>query len=259
VTPDAARRPLIVANWKMNGLRRDGLDRARALAARAAAAPSLGCDIVLCPPATLLVEVRAALDGSPLALGAQDCHAEPSGAHTGDLAAPMLADAGCGYVIVGHSERRSAHGETDAAVAAKASAAQRAGLIPIVCVGEDLAARDAGRAGAVVEAQLLASLPEPGAALVVAYEPIWAIGTGRTAAAADIAAMHALIRACLDPHFPGGGGVVPVLYGGSVNARNAADVLAVPGVGGALVGGASLVVDEFWAICAAAGRPADCR
>lgn len=249
------RRPLIVANWKMNGLRRDGLDRARALVARASAAPSLGCDIVLCPPATLLIETRGALDGSQIALGAQDCHAAAQGAFTGDLSAPMLADAGCRYVIVGHSERRAGHGEQDTAVAAKAAAAAAAGLVPIVCVGERREERDTGRALGVIEAQVRASVPKALAGpLVVAYEPVWAIGSGRTPSRDEIHAVHALIHHVLDDHFSGGSGTVRVLYGGSVGARNAQEILAVEGVQGALVGGASLSVEDFWAICAAAGR-----
>ncbi len=249
-------RPLVVANWKMNGLRRDGIDRARALAGLARAKGHGPCDIALCPPATLLVELRAALDGSEIALGAQDCHATESGAHTGDLAAPMLADVGCRYVIVGHSERRAGHGETDEAVRSKALAALRAGLVPIVCVGESEAERGRGDGVKVVRGQLDRALPEGVAAdaLVIAYEPIWAIGTGRTPQAGEIVALHAMIREACAARFSGGTAALRVLYGGSVNARNAAEILALDGVNGALVGGASLDAVGFWTICEAAGR-----
>ena len=252
----ASRRSrLIVANWKMNGLRRDGLDRARALVARAGAAPIKDCEIVLCPPATLLHEVRGALDGSTVKLGAQDCNQAAHGAFTGDISAPMLADAGCGYVIVGHSERRAGHGETDADVAAKALAAVGAGLTPIICVGERREERDSGRALTVIEAQVRASVPNAlRQHFVLAYEPIWAIGSGRTPTAVEIEAVHALVGQVLNDHFSGTMPGVRVLYGGSVGAKNAPELLAIAGVHGALVGGASLLVEDFWAICAAAGR-----
>jgi triosephosphate isomerase (TIM) len=199
--------------------------------------------MLLCPPATLLAAVDAVLAGSGVALGGQDCHAAPSGAHTGDISAEMLADAGCGYVILGHSERRQHHGETDAIVRAKLSAALRAGLAPILCVGETLAEREAGRAIETVTSQLAGSLPEsmPPDRLVVAYEPVWAIGTGRSATADDIAAMHLAIRTRLPA-------ATRILYGGSVNPKNAAELLAVENVDGALVGGASLKAEDFLAI-----------
>ncbi|MDH3791498.1 MAG: triose-phosphate isomerase, partial [Rhodospirillales bacterium] len=197
---------LIAGNWKMNGLKGAGRELARDLAARArSAAPD--CDLLVCPPAQLLIPVGEALADSPVQLGAQDCHAEASGAHTGDIGAPMLADAGCSHVIVGHSERRSDHGESDAQVRAKAAAAAAAGLVPIVCLGETEAERAAGRALAVIESQLRGSLPERGpvgggtgpaaAGPVVAYEPVWAIGTGKTATAGDIAEAHGHIRGLL--------------------------------------------------------------
>lgn len=250
-----APRPLVVANWKMNGLRRDGIDRARALAGLARRHGPIAAEVVLCPPATLLVELRAALDGSGIALGAQDCHAAAHGAHTGDLGAPMLADAGCRYVIVGHSERRGAHGETDSQVRAKAEAALAAGLVPIVCVGESEAERARGSTASAVRAQLDGSLPEgvPADSLAVAYEPVWAIGSGRTPSPDEIVAVHATIRALCAARFSGGGTALRVLYGGSVNARNAAEILSLAGVDGALVGGASLDAAGFWTICEAAG------
>lgn len=239
----------------MNGLRRDGLDRARTLAERARAADP-GAEIVIFPPATLLAEIRAALDGSPILLGAQDCAPEEKGAFTGDLAAPMLADAGCRYVIVGHSERRHGHGESDALVRAKALAARRAGLVPIVCAGETEGDRAAGRALEVVEGQLAASLPEDGEGsdCVLAYEPVWAIGTGRTAGAAEVGEMHGALRAALRSRLGATGAGLRLLYGGSVTPENAARFLAVPEVDGLLVGGASLDPDGFWAICQSAGE-----
>jgi triosephosphate isomerase len=243
-------RKLIAGNWKMNGLRGTGLDLARDVAARArTAAPD--CDLLVCPPAQLLIPVGEALAGSPVQLGAQDCHAEAAGAHTGDIGAPMLADAGCSHVIVGHSERRSDHGESDGLVRIKAAAALTAGLIPIVCLGETETERAAGRALAVIEGQLRGSLPEVAEAgrAVVAYEPVWAIGTGKTATAADIAEAHGHIRG-LGTEILGrpAGESRRILYGGSVKPDNAAEILAVDNVDGALVGGASLNADDFWAI-----------
>ena len=245
-------RKLIAGNWKMNGLKGTGDELARDLAARArASAPD--CDLLVCPPAQLLIPVGEALAGSPVQLGAQDCHAEPSGAHTGDIAAPMLADAGCSHVIVGHSERRSNHGEADGLVRAKAAAAVAVGLTPIVCVGETETERAAGRALAVIEGQIRGSLPEGGGSdlPVVAYEPVWAIGTGRTATQGDIAEAHGHIRALLKSIYgEDAGGAVRILYGGSVKPDNAAEILAVAEVDGALVGGASLKAEDFWAIAA---------
>jgi triosephosphate isomerase len=242
-------RKLIAGNWKMNGLKGTGTELARDLAARArSAAPD--CDLLVCPPAQLLIPVGEALADSPVQLGAQDCHAEASGAHTGDIGAPMLADAGCSHVIVGHSERRSDHGESDAEVRAKAAAAAAAGLVPIVCLGETEAERAAGRALAVIETQLRGSLPGGGGTgPVVAYEPVWAIGTGKTATAGDIAEAHGHIRALLREILGrAAGDSVRILYGGSVKPDNAAEILAVDDVDGALVGGASLKADDFWAI-----------
>jgi triosephosphate isomerase len=234
--------PLIAGNWKMNGL----MEQAAAIAGPLReVARTLACDLLVCPPATLITTVAHILAGSPVAVGGQDCHAKPAGAHTGDIAAAMLRDAGAAWVIVGHSERRADHGETDAMVRAKAEAAIAAGLTPIVCVGETEAQRVAGQANAVIAAQLAGSLPD-GFKGVVAYEPIWAIGTGRTATEADIVAMHAHIRACI------GVPSVRILYGGSVKPDNAAAILALPEVGGALVGGASLKAADFLGIAQAA-------
>lgn len=241
-------RQLIAGNWKMNGLMEDA---AAILTPLRQSAASLGCDVLVCPPATLLFTVSHLVVGTPIAVGAQDCHARAKGAHTGDLSAPMLRDAGATWVILGHSERRSAHGESNSLVSEKVTAAVAAGLTPIVCVGETQAERDAGRAFAVVEAQLRGSLPAAFAG-VVAYEPVWAIGTGRTASEADVAAMHAHIRQVLTDALGGAGQQMRILYGGSVNPGNAAGLLAVPEVGGALVGGASLKAEDFIAIARAA-------
>lgn len=248
----AGRRPLIAGNWKMNGQRADGTALAADLAVRLTGAGAVRFDMLVCPPATLIVPVGAAIAGSPLGLGGQDCHPAEKGAHTGDVSAAMLADLGCAAVIVGHSERRQDHGETDAQVRAKATAARKAGLTAIICVGETEAQRDAGEAEAVVARQLAGSIPDGATAAdtVIAYEPVWAIGTGRTPTSADIAAMHAMIRATLAGKVADGAGV-RILYGGSVKPSNAAEILALPDVDGALVGGASLKADDFWAIAMA--------
>jgi triosephosphate isomerase (TIM) len=248
-----AMRKLVAGNWKMNGLKADGFALARDLAGRAKAAP-LACELLLCPPATLLVPVAHAIAGSGIALGGQDCHPESKGAHTGDIGAPMLKDAGCAYVIVGHSERRHDHHESDALVRAKAAAAVAAGLCAIVCVGETAAERDSGRTEAVVVHQLQNSLPPKltAAQLVVAYEPVWSIGTGRTPMPGDVASVHARVRAALRELAAEPAGI-RILYGGSVKAANARALMAVANVDGALVGGASLVADEFWSIAQACG------
>lgn len=233
----------------MNGLRADGAELARVLVARRAlAGDEIGCELLVCPPATLLETVGCVLSGSGIALGGQDCHAAPRGACTGDVSAEMLADLGCKYVILGHSERRQHHRETDALVRDKIGGAWRAGLVAILCVGETLPQRQAGEAVDVVSSQLAGSIPDNAAAdnLVVAYEPVWAIGTGLTATAGDIAAMHAEIRA----RIPAG---TRILYGGSVNPKNAAAILALAEVDGALVGGASLIGEDFWAIARCCG------
>ncbi len=240
-------RPLIAGNWKMNGLSSSlvELDRLCTLVTANAGGP----DIAVCPPATLLASVGAWIAGKGLggriATGGQDCHPKASGANTGDIAAAMLKDAGATYCIVGHSERRADHGETDALVAAKAQAAIAAGLVAIVCVGETLEQRDAGATLDIVRRQLAGSVPEGGDAenLVVAYEPVWAIGTGRTPTPADVAAVHQAMRDLLAPR-----GAVRLLYGGSVKPDNARELMAVAHVDGALVGGASLKAADFWPI-----------
>ncbi|HEX6959481.1 MAG TPA: triose-phosphate isomerase [Ferrovibrio sp.] len=248
----AARRPLIVGNWKMNGLKAS-LAEAKAMADRAASEKPKA-ELGLCPPATLVAAMAKALGGSPadphrIGVGGQDCHARSSGAHTGDISAEMLKDAGATYVIVGHSERRADHGETDAVVRAKAQAAHRAGLIAIICVGETLAQRDAGETLKVINGQLRASLPDDAAAAntVIAYEPVWAIGTGRTPTPAQVAEVHAAIRQDLMARFDDGAGF-RLLYGGSVKPDNARQLMAVADVDGALVGGASLKINDFWPI-----------
>jgi triosephosphate isomerase len=240
-------RQLIAGNWKMNGTAAMAADLVGALAA----AGELPCDLLVCPPATLIAEVARLLTGSTVAVGGQDCHARPSGAHTGDIAAPMLRDAGATWVILGHSERRADHGETNEVVYAKVLAAVAAGLTPIVCVGETEAESQAGQQAAVVAGQLSGSLPEDFAG-AVAYEPIWAIGTGKTPTEADVTAMHALIRGRLKELLGPTGERILILYGGSVKPDNAAALLALPEVGGALVGGASLKAADFLAIAAAA-------
>lgn len=250
-----ARRKLIAGNWKMNGSRASAVELARGIVEHVRKTPP-SCDVLVCPPAILIEAVAEVTRGSPVAVGGQDCHTAPSGAHTGDIAAPMLKDAGCGAVIVGHSERRTNHGETDALVRAKAMAAHAAGLLAIIAIGETLAQRDAGATAAVVTGQLRGSLPEGATAAntVIAYEPVWAIGTGRTPSTADVAETHAVIRreaaAILGREQAE---ALRILYGGSVTAANARELLALPDVDGALVGGASLKVEQFAAIIAAAG------
>ncbi len=234
--------PLIAGNWKMHGTLREA-----AALADGVRAGVPGADLLVCPPALHVFAVASQLLGSPVAVGGQDCHTAAKGAHTGDVSAPMLRDAGAGFVILGHSERRADHGETDAQVKAKAEAAMAAGLTPIVCVGETEAQRLAGEAEAVVRAQLAGSLPEGFAVQggVVAYEPVWAIGTGRTPTEDDIRAIHAAMRRAVGPG-------VRLLYGGSVKPGNARAILSLPEVNGALVGGASLVAADFLAIAQAA-------
>jgi triosephosphate isomerase (TIM) len=242
---------LCAGNWKMNGLKRDALALVQALAARAKA-ETPRCDLLVCPPATVLAVVAEALAGSAIAVGGQDCHTAEKGAHTGDVSAAMLKDAGCRYVILGHSERRADHGESDALVRQKCAAARRAGLVAIVCIGETLAERDAGQALAVVDRQLAGSLPDGlGAAeFAIAYEPVWAIGTGRTPSIAQVEEVHGHIRRALTAKL-GDAAAVRILYGGSVKPDNAVSFMAAANVDGALVGGASLVADDFWAIARA--------
>jgi triosephosphate isomerase (TIM) len=242
-------RKLAAGNWKMNGLA-SALSEVNTLTE---VHPAPGCDMVLCPPATLLAQMNWAAKGTRLALGGQDCHPAASGAHTGDVSALMLKDAGAVYVIVGHSERRADHGESDALVRAKAEAAIAAGLIAIICVGETEAERDAGRTLDVVGGQLSGSVPQGATAetVVVAYEPVWAIGTGRTPTLAEIAEVHAYIRARLTERIGAAAAAVRLLYGGSVKPSNAVEIFAVPHVDGALVGGASLKATDFGAIVTA--------
>ncbi|MGA2892955.1 MAG: triose-phosphate isomerase [Xanthobacteraceae bacterium] len=243
-----ARRPLVAGNWKMNGISASIAELEKIIAgARVLAQRGANVDLMVCPPATLVARFAAAASGSSVAIGGQDCHALPSGAYTGDIAAEMLRDAGAQAVIVGHSERRQLHGETDAVVRAKAAAAHRAGLLAIVCVGETRAERDGGRAREVVGAQLEGSLPDA-VDTVVAYEPVWAIGSGVTPTPSDVADMHGFIRARLAARFGAAGQAVRVLYGGSVKPANAKELMATEDVDGALVGGASLFADEFLAI-----------
>ena len=239
-------RPIVAGTWKMNGLAAPSLALATALRD---AAPALPCDLVVCPPFTQLAALAAALRGSAVALGAQDCHQAASGAHTGDISAPMLAECGATHVILGHSERRLNHGEIDETVRQKTKAAIAAGLTPIVCVGESADQRAAGAHQDTVGWMIEGSLPE-GFRGIVAYEPVWAIGAGTSATAEDIAAMHAFVHAELSRQFPDA--AIPLLYGGSVNPGNARDILAIPHVGGALVGGASLNAEDFLAIARAA-------
>ncbi len=241
-------RSLVVGNWKMHGLGAEAAALARGVREGAA---GMAAALVVCPPFTQIAAVAAILAGSVVGVGGQDCHPEPAGAHTGDISAPMLSDAGARFVILGHSERRAGHGESDALVRAKAVAAAKAGLRPIVCVGEDEEERAAGRAEGRVAEQLAGSLP-PDFSGIVAYEPVWAIGSGRTPGAEDIAAMHALIRARLVASFGAAGSAMPILYGGSVKPDNAAAILGLKEVGGGLIGGASLVAADFLAIAAAA-------
>jgi triosephosphate isomerase (TIM) len=240
------RKRLIAGNWKMNGLRADGLALAAELAQRAKTGASR-CDLLVCPPATLLALVGEILEGSGIALGGQDCHAAPKGAFTGSISAEMLRDVGCAYAIVGHSERRHGHGESNADVRAKALAAWHAGLTAIVCVGETREEREGGRAFEVVGDQVAGSVPEGATAdnLVIAYEPVWAIGTGLTPTSDDIARMQSAIRRQLPNR-------TRILYGGSVSPKSAADILGLHEVDGALVGGASLKAEDFWAIVEAA-------
>ena len=245
------RRPLVAGNWKMNGLGRSAAELDRVMAGCGALAGK--ADLMICPPATLVAAFAAKARGSQVAIGGQDCHAEASGAFTGDIAAEMLADLGAKAVIVGHSERRTYHKETDAEVRAKARAAWRAGLTAIVCIGETRAEREGGRTLDVLGRQLDGSLPDgaTGANLVVAYEPVWAIGTGLTPTAADVAEAHAFIRDRLAARYGTTAQAIRILYGGSVKPSNAAELMGVAHVDGALVGGASLKAEDFLGIAAA--------
>lgn len=243
---------LVAGNWKMNGLGAS-LGEAEALV-KALQEQAAACRVALCPPATLTERMARVLADGPVELGGQDCHAEASGAFTGSVSAAMLADAGAELVILGHSERRAGFGESDADVAAKVEAALAAGLEPIICIGETLAEREAGQAVEVVSRQVAGSLPSSlsGKAFAVAYEPVWAIGTGLTPTLEQIEEVHAAVRAAMVAKLGEGGRVAPILYGGSVKPSNAAEILAVAEVGGALVGGASLKAEDFLGIIRAA-------
>jgi triosephosphate isomerase (TIM) len=238
-------RALIAGNWKMHGLAASRSEVV-ALADKMKTAAPADCDVLICPPATLLAAFAKDFSGAAIQFGGQDCHAEPSGAHTGDISAEMFADAGAAFVIVGHSERRADHNESDAEVRSKAEAVLRAGLTPIICVGESEAERKAGEALDIVGGQLERSLPETRADFVIAYEPVWAIGTGLTPTLDDIAEMHGFIRSNTRSD-------VRILYGGSVKPGNAEEILAIHNVNGALVGGASLKADDFYPIVMAGG------
>ncbi|CAN5234638.1 triose-phosphate isomerase [soil metagenome] len=246
-----ARQKLAAGNWKMNGTRAS-LEELKAVARGTTAA---ACGVAICPPATLLAPAVAAVQGTRVMIGGQDCHADPSGAHTGDIAAEMIADAGGRLVIVGHSERRTDHKETDAEVRAKTGAAWRAGLLAVLCVGETEAERRGGQTTAVLDRQIAGSVPDGANArnLVVAYEPVWAIGTGLTPSDGDIVAAHAHIRGQLAARFGTEADAMRILYGGSVKPANATAIMALAGVDGALVGGASLKAVDFLAIVAACG------
>ncbi len=248
-----ALRPLVAGNWKMNGLKASIGELEKIVAgarklAQNSCQNSCNVDVMVCPPATLIADFAAAASATPVAIGAQDCSAEPAGAYTGDISAEMLRDAGAQAVIVGHSERRRYHGETDAMVRAKALAAQRAGLLAIVCIGETRAERDGGRARDVVRAQLDGSLPDEATGVVVAYEPVWAIGSGLTPTPTDAGEMHGFVRERLASRYGDAGGGIRILYGGSVKPGNAEGLLTAGNVNGALVGGASLDAGEFLAI-----------
>ena len=248
-----AIRPLIAGNWKMNGLKASSAEFEAMLAGAPAVAGK--ADLLVCPPATLIAAFAEKARGSTLALGGQDCHPKASGAHTGDISAEMLSDAGASAIIVGHSERRADHGESDALVRQKTEAVWRAGLTAIVCIGETQRQRDAGQALDICRGQLDLSLPDQARAdnLVVAYEPVWAIGTGLIPTVGDVQQIHKFIRDFLIARFNGEGARTRILYGGSVKPSNAAELMAVANVNGALVGGASLKAADFLAI--AAGCP----
>lgn len=250
------RRILIAGNWKMNGLQADGLALASDLAARLKEGQSPRFDMIVCPPFVLISKVVDAVAGSGIAVGGQDCHMQEKGAHTGDTSAHMLKDIGCEYAIVGHSERRTNHGETDAQVKAKAEAALAAGLTAIVCVGETLEERDAGKTLEVNKRQVHGSLPDRATAAntVIAYEPVWAIGTGRTATPEQAQEVHQMIRSELSVKLgQAEADGMRVLYGGSMNPKNAEILLAQPDIDGGLIGGAALKADDFWAV--AQGSP----
>jgi triosephosphate isomerase len=248
-------RQLIAGNWKMNGVAAN-LAELTALKQGLDNLGDPGCDVLICPPATLIAQAAWTAKGA-FALGGQDCSEKPSGAFTGDISAAMLKDAGAGFVILGHSERRQIHGERDAEVAAKAATAWAAGLTAIICIGESGEEREAGSANAICHGQVAGSVPKAAAAgnTAIAYEPVWAIGTGKTPTPEDIAAMHAHLRSCLVERLGEAGRAIRILYGGSVNPKNSRDILSLEGVDGALVGGASLKASDFLAIIGSVKHP----
>jgi len=245
-------RKLAAGNWKMNGTNASLAE----ITALAKSHPDPNCDVLICPPATLLSRLAEKTTGTAIKTGGQDCHAASSGAHTGDISAEMIADAGGSHIIVGHSERRADHGETDADIAAKTRAVWNAGLVAVICVGETLAEREAGQTIDIVAGQLAGSVPNGanGDNTVIAYEPVWAIGTGKVPTLDEIAAVHADIRDRLTTRFGDAGNDMPILYGGSVKPSNADDIFRVADVDGALVGGASLKAEDFGGIIAALER-----
>ncbi|MBT8414936.1 MAG: triose-phosphate isomerase [Boseongicola sp.] len=245
-------RKLAAGNWKMNGTNASLAE----ITALAKAHPDPNCDVLICPPATLLSRLAEKTTGTAIKTGGQDCHAASSGAHTGDISAEMIADAGGSHIIVGHSERRADHGETDADIAAKTRAVWNAGLVAVICVGETLAEREAGQTIDIVAGQLAGSVPNGanGDNTVIAYEPVWAIGTGKVPTLDEIAAVHADIRDRLTTRFGDAGNDMPILYGGSVKPSNADDIFRVADVDGALVGGASLKAEDFGGIIASLER-----
>lgn len=251
-----ARKKLIAGNWKMNGLSADGTALAKGIAAEVKALGKTQCEFLVCPPFTLLSAVKKALRGAKVALGAQDCHFDAKGAHTGDISPLMLTDLGCSYVILGHSERRADHGESNELVCKKASAAHQAGLKTVICIGETLEQRDAGKTIDVCTQQILGSVPDDSTAAdtVIAYEPVWAIGTGKTPTAQDVEDVHAAVRKVLSKKLgKGNANKMRILYGGSVKPSNAKEFLSLPDVDGALIGGASLKVEDFMAIAKNSG------
>jgi len=243
-------KALVAGNWKMNGLLSSGSEFSAL--DQLVRDNGANCDVLICPPATLISSL-ANIGSEAVQLGGQDCHTAQTGAHTGDVSAEMLKDLGCAYVIVGHSERRTDHGETNETVNAKAVAGQSQDLIAIICVGETEAERDAGQAVEVVTSQVRASIPDSATSenTIIAYEPVWAIGTGRTPTTDDVAEMHEAIRGVLNERFGESGGSINILYGGSVKPANAKELMSVANVDGALVGGASLTADSFYGIIAA--------
>ena len=251
-----ARKKLIAGNWKMNGRLADGIDLAKGIAAEVKSLGKSQCEFLVCPPFTILSAVKKALRGAKVALGAQDCHFNEKGAHTGDISPLMLTDIGCSYVILGHSERRADHFESNELINKKAVAAHKAGLKTVICIGETLEQRDSGKTIDVCKEQILGSVPDDSTAAdtVIAYEPVWAIGTGKTPTAADVEEVHAAVRKVLAKKLgKGNANKMRILYGGSVKPSNAKEFLSLPDVDGALIGGASLKVEDFMAIAKNSG------